>query len=168
MILLLSCFFATQQQPCAEDADCGLGFVCDAKACAPVVCSSSAQCPMLQHCSDDGSCTAGCAEDGDCYPGQRCSNSGSCLDKACEDTRTDCGLGERCDGGTGECESDLEGLCGECNSDLECDGGYCWEGRWCARSCSTTEDCPAGFDCLGIAVGDGQEALACVGSCWSL
>ncbi len=156
--------------PCAADADCPAGLVCQAGTCAaPTPCAAGLDCPAGQTC-----------EAGVCRPATGClvescngldDDCDGLVDEGCPACRADadCAAGETCDVATGLCrqtcqpaaelcdgvDNDCDGLVDEgcattCTGDAECAAGeLCLDG-WCEipPACSTDADCPADLVCV--------------------
>jgi hypothetical protein len=164
-------------EPCAADADCGQGEVCDEGA---------------------GSCRPGCAADADCAPTTRCGEGGFCVSRGTCDAQAPCaGAGEVCDTCQGRCVLGPEGArvcqsdancfegqfcdpcakicraqgqpCEPCQEDLACGDAddLCLDlrqgGRVCGQGCGADTDCPRGFLCE--AVGDATQCVPASGNC---
>jgi hypothetical protein len=59
-------------------------------------------------------------------------------------------------------------LCRPCSSDGDCDQGRCTQlpaGRFCTSACSTNDDCPSGYFCFALGVGEPRCVPALVNTC---
>jgi hypothetical protein len=102
---------------------------------------------------------------------------------ACQ-THDDCAEGFTCVPVTGQsyagvCERDDDvvddgvtpepaDLCRPCAGDAECDQGRCTQlpaGRFCTSACSTNDDCPSGYFCFALGVGEPRCVPALVNTC---
>lgn len=169
LLLLLAACSGNDPVECSEDKACPLGSVCVDGTCAEQSCATSAQCGIEQYCAPDRTCQPGCAEDTDCLYGDRCdTQAGTCVAAECSNTNVDCGFKEFCSP-AGECYEATGYYCRDCEEDADCGGGgnLCY-GGYCAVDCTTREDCPSGFDCIGFAdsLTGNIIGYGCYAACW--
>jgi Cys-rich repeat protein len=130
---------------CASDADCS-GGVCDTATHTCVQCQVDADCqdPALPAC-DQGTCV-GCTSDAHCPQG------------TCDTTR------QVCVPATGR------GLCETCTDDAQCCGASdlcvifldpngAEVDRGCGTDCSGGGTCPAGYHCVQLSSGRGEQCV---------
>lgn len=100
------CVDAQCETRCANNANCGAGFICNAnkycEADPSVACRSNAECARDEICNA-GTCAAPCNCNQQCATGQVCGDSGLCLDTATPPTQCqtdcDCTSGQSCSAG---------------------------------------------------------------------
>lgn len=173
MVLLLALWGCTEEPECSEEVACPFGSVCDAGVCVEIPCSTSDQCRMNEYC-EDRVCVEGCAEDGDCPPGEVCDvDAHTCEARGCRSTRLDCDYKEFCNEANGECYEAGGYYCRSCADNDDCGGNdnlclsFGTSGQYCGVTCSTSEDCPAGFDCSPIGDINGNiVSYQCLTYCW--
>jgi len=152
-------------EPCASNADCEEGEICNENTglCAldtvTAGCTSDSDCGEGQICSE-GECmmsegpTPECNTDDDCGEGQIC-QGGECIDEggSCMDD-SDCSTGQVCQ--DGDC---VTGTSSGCTSNADCStgqicinsggqgGGQCITGSY--TGCASSSECQPGFECAG-------------------
>jgi hypothetical protein len=182
-----------EEGECIDDGDCsaeGGMQACVNSECEAVDCLTSNDCPLGTHC-DDNACGYGCEQDTDCLSGFECSGDGTCAESECRSTVLDCYAGQFCQNGS--CFDAGPPLCKSCNAmdvfDAIIDGGgnvmgytscggigaFCLAfeqggAEYCWTPCTTTEDCPAAFECIEIVNSQTQQVIAknCIGPCWEI
>ncbi len=175
---------------CSADEQCPINKVCSIVAgqatgqCVPF-CQADTDCAVGQSCQQINNrykCAPGCATHDNCPLDQRCNSAKQCegptvgTAHVCQAT-TLCGTCEQCDLTVRECVSAKAGaspfpFCKLCSAATECPGGACVVDvgpAYCARFCTSGQECPQGFVCLGLTTG-GQSACVpanreCAGKC---
>lgn len=124
---------------------CGLGFQCQAGACAPS-CTTDLQCAASHYCSG-GTCLAKKPLGSTCTTTSECA-SFNCVDGYC--------CNSPCNGACQACDvPTLEGKCapvspGAPHGTRTCTPSiYCGAAGACSSSCTTHADCASGLICLG-------------------
>jgi hypothetical protein len=154
---------------CVDRGDCGALEVCEQDTCRAVECVSTADCGAGGYC-EDSKCKPGCDSNDRCLAGESCSADHECVTYDCRTSALDCGLGEVCDHGTGECAPALG--CNPCTDDTQCGAGICsdWKpgpgvDRYCLVPCTVEgggDQCGRGLECRDLSgVGD----LYCYADC---
>jgi hypothetical protein len=121
--------------PCALDADCEGGTVCDTFFAVCVGCRGNADCttPVAPRCHPETRTCGGCASNSDCRSGTpQCRDDGVCVE---------CIESEQCaDPAAARCQDDA---CGACSADSDCahiaGAGRCASGR--CIECRDNADC---------------------------
>lgn len=151
LLLLIACSASPE---CLSHADCGLSQACLGElgegVCETVECLDSSVCEFGRYCADTFTCEPGCQKESDCGAGYVCSSGGSCDPlESCDDSQTDCGLGEDCIASSCRSDDQICGGCGDCDSPNGCYYGTCY------RTCAVQSQCPSGFSCFsGFCVSD--------------
>ena len=175
---------------CTMDTQCPANKVCAIPAgaatgqCVPF-CQADLDCPVGQSCqkvNERYRCAPGCATSSNCLLNQRCNAARSCegpmvgTARICQATPI-CNTCELCDLTRNECASAKTGTsafpyCLQCSAPAECSGGTCVgldDGKnYCARFCTSGQECPQGFVCLGLTTGQSACVPAnrqCSGKC---
>lgn len=174
MMLLLLWMLGCQEEPeCSEEQPCPFGSVCNEGVCMQIPCSTSDQCGPEEYCLDRV-CVSGCAEESDCLPGDTCdTTTNTCEPRGCRSTQLDCNYKEFCNEANGECYEAGGYYCRSCADDDDCGGNdnlclnFGTSGQYCGVTCSSDEDCPAGFDCSPIGDINGNiVSYQCLTYCW--
>src|SRR6185503_7983765 len=157
----------------------------------PTPCTTPADCPAPDNCGldDVGDCNAVC-EGGYCLPGgdgggHSCSSDGDCpggygcvgghcapvQDPEACDSAFDCG-GHLCVGGfcqpggdVVECETAQDCYGNDDVGNETCIGGICYDNSVDLRLCSSSDICPAGFECRGGTCNRSEGACELDGDC---
>lgn len=164
---------------CAQDVDCGDAKLrCVNRVCEPInECRQDADCADNKVCAlapgaDTGECRNSCAGDAQCPLGTVCAPSGlrSVCQPGCSGNGS-CGLDQRCNATTRQCEGPTVGttrVCqatGACRSCEFCDGvtNACVAARqsfpYC-QPCVSASEC-AGGTCVTMTDGQGYCARSC-------
>ncbi|MFW6369050.1 MAG: hypothetical protein ACOC0J_00520, partial [Myxococcota bacterium] len=159
---------------CSSDADCDPpSLICEGTDCVAGCLSTG--CGYEEHCDEaTGRCAAGCVLDSDCNPPDTICSEGSCL--APEDCLADgCPSGELCDFDSRLCEPSGTAAIGQACNDGSggadhtlCATDYCvplnappdGPGPTCSAPCTSMDDCPTGFGCLGLNPSGASVCLA--------
>ncbi len=155
---------------CDRDEDCVDGFHCDGTCVADA--------PTGGSCDEDSDCATGHCENGFCCTGGDCCASAddcpdvyrapsACLDNVtCQGERIDalC-LDNRCEGRTvsddSGCDANVEANdCGP-NVSVYCTGAANQNPPVCGTSCTSDDDCEAGFHCDAVCVPDLPDGNFC-------
>jgi hypothetical protein len=177
---------------CTTDHECPANKVCAVPAgvstgrCVPF-CQGDGDCSIGESCqkvNERYRCQPGCSTSSNCPLNQRCNAAKQCegptvgTARTCQATPV-CNSCESCDLTKHECGSAKLGAsafpyCQGCSSPSECSGGTCVgldDGKnYCARFCTSGQECPQGFVCLGLTSPVGSSACVpanrqCAGKC---
>jgi hypothetical protein len=183
LILLTLSGTALAQVECETDADCAVGFRCEAVevgACPEPFCPEGEECPEPDPCEAPepfSACVPGpCDSDADCGAGLLCLEVTSydcpASPPPCDPEDESC---EPPDSGSGECTEETEGYClppylAPCEADADCGPGFeCVESEIC--SCSGSEpgsgeepecSCEPGDSYCEIVVVECESAADCL------
>lgn len=159
---------------CSGDTGCPLGNVClkvgDRYKCQPG-CNTTANCPLDQRCNaTTKQCegpTVGTVKV--CQATPSCASCEVCnlTKNECVNARTGCDAGVSC-----------FPHCQPCSGSDQCTGGTCVNlglpdggpdsAQFCVRYCSSGQECPQGFVCLGLTTGQNAcvpSSRSCTGKC---
>ncbi|MBX7099306.1 MAG: hypothetical protein K1X89_16455 [Myxococcaceae bacterium] len=151
---------------CATDSNCPIGQACtkvgDRYKCQPG-CTTTANCALDQRCNQTTKQCEGPLV-GNVRVCQATPSCGSC--QLCNSKNNECvNARTACDAGTG-----CFPHCQPCSGNDQCTGGTCVNlglpdggpdsAQYCVRYCSSGQECPQGFNCLGLTTGQS----ACVPS----
>ena len=158
--------------PCTSRRDCP-GQICDLSATPPACvdppleCEGDNQCPPGSVCELD-TCNEGCSNSEDCANGWVCRRISATANRCFQDCRSlPCPDGSSCVENI--CLPDVV-LCRACQEDDDCGGPLdrCLEvgesGKFCAKDCNLTRECPAGYRCRSIGA-DAWQCIPAVGDC---
>lgn len=140
----------------ADGETCGGPDDCASRFCTDEVCCSSSCTGQCERCGDDGACLAVHGEvDDSCFAFQSCDESGICNSadgQACVDG-ADCASGFCVDNVC--CENACAGDCDKCGGEAPgicvteaCGLFGCHPDKTCRETCSDSQHCLAGFQCV--------------------